>query len=75
MQNIRFNIEISLKGLIDLNDIGYLIELGAVFNLSDDLRLHTYLNKVIGDDSLDNEYRFNQMKDFSHLRFELEYFF
>ena len=69
------DIEISLKGLIDLNDSGYLTELGAILNLSDDLRLHTYLNKVIGDDSLDDEYRFNQMKDFSHLRFELEYFF
>ena len=46
-----------------------------IFNLSNDIRLHTYINKIIGDDLLDDEYRFNQMKDFSHLRFELEYFF
>ena len=69
------DVELILKGLVDLNDDGFLTELGAIFNLSDDLRLHTYLNKIIGDDSLDDEYRFNQMKDFSHLRFELEYFF
>ena len=69
------DIQFSLKGLIDLNDDGFLTEIGAVFNLSDDLRLHTYLNKIIGDQTLDDEYRFNQMKDFSHLRFELEYFF
>ncbi len=69
------DIELVLKGLVDLNDDGFLTELGAIFNLSDDLRLHTYLNKIMGDDSLDDEYRFNQMKNFSHLRFELEYFF
>ena len=32
-------------------------------------------NKIMVDDSLEDEYRFNQMKNFSHLRFELEYFF
>ena len=69
------NVELSLKGLVDLNDNGYLTELGAIFSLSDDLKLHTYLNKIIGDKELDDEYRFNQMKDFSHLRFEIEYFF
>ena len=69
------NVELSLKGLVDLNDNGYLTELGAIFSLSEDLKLHTYLNKIIGDKELDDEYRFNQMKDFSHLRFEIEYFF
>ena len=69
------DIELNLKGLVDLDNSGYLTEIGAIFILSDNLRFHTYLNKVIGDDTLDDEYRFNQMKDFSHLRFELEYFF
>ena len=69
------DIELNLKGLVDLENSGYLTEIGAIFTLSDNLRFHTYLNKVIGDDTLDDEYRFNQMKDFSHLRFELEYFF
>ena len=69
------NTEITLKGVHDLNDAGFLTEIGSVFSLSDDIKLHMYLNNIEGDDALDEEYRFNQMEDFSHFRLELEYFF
>ena len=69
------NTILTLKGVNDLDDSGLLIEVGSVFSLSDEMNLHMYLNKIIGDDSQDEEYRFNQMEDFSHFRLELEYFF
>ena len=64
-----------IKGVHDLNDSGFLTEIGSIFSLSDDIKLHMYLNNIEGDTSQDDEYRFNQMKDFSHFRLELEYFF
>ena len=69
------NTQLTLKGVHDLNDSGFLVEIGSIFNLSDDVKLHMYLNNIEGDDNQDEEYRFNQMKDFSHFRLELEYFF
>jgi len=69
------NTELTLKGIHDLNDSGFLTEIGSIFSLSDDIKLHMYLNNIEGDDTQDDEYRFNQMKDFSHFRLELEYFF
>ena len=69
------NIQIGLKGVHDLDYSGFLTEVGSIFKLSEDLKLHMYLNNIEGDDAQDDEYRFNQMKDFSHFRLELEYFF
>tara|TARA_Y100000996_G_scaffold195734_1_gene153503 strand:- start:263 stop:1654 length:1392 start_codon:yes stop_codon:yes gene_type:complete len=69
------NTELMIKGVHDLNDSGFLTEIGSIFSLSDDIKLHMYLNNIEGDTSQDDEYRFNQMKDFSHFRLELEYFF
>ena len=63
------------EGSTDLNDNGYLFELGLIKTISDNLKVHTYVNKVVGDSSQDEEYRFNQMEDFSHFRLELEYYF
>ena len=69
------DITLSVKGVNDLNDAGFLLELGTIFRLSDDMKLHMYFNNIEGDDSQDEEYKFNQMEDFSHFRLELEYFF
>ena len=67
--------ELTLKGIHDLNDSGFLTEIGSIFSLSDDIKFHMYLNNIEGDNTQNDEYRFNQMKDFSHFRLELEYFF
>ena len=74
-RNFASNIELVLKGVHDLNNSGYLSEVGLIFNPLDDLKIHMYLNKIIGDDNQNSDYRFNQMEDFSHFRLELEYFF
>ena len=77
--NNNKDLWLSIKGLIDLKDQGSLTEIGVIKNISDDLKLHAYHNKIFGDynTSFDNDedYRFNQMEDFSHFRLELEYFF
>ena len=69
------DIVFTAKGVNDLNDKGYLIELGLIHSISDDMKIHSYINKVFGDSSKDEDYRFNQMEDFSHFRLELEYYF
>ena len=68
-------IKLSLKGVNDMDNKGYLCEIGTIFSVSDDMKIHMYLNNIVGDDSQDEDYRFNQMEDFSHFRLELEYFF
>ena len=69
------DIVFTAKGVNDLNDKGYLVELGLIHSISDDMKIHSYINKVFGDSSKDEDYRFNQMEDFSHFRLELEYYF
>ena len=54
---------------------GRLIELKSTYDLSASLKLITALTKVTGNSSLDDNYTFNNMVDFSHIRFELKYFF
>ena len=68
-------IKLNLKGVNDMDNKGYLCEVGTIFSVSDDMKIHMYLNNIVGDDSQDEDYRFNQMEDFSHFRLELEYFF
>ena len=68
-------LKLNLKGVNDLDNAGYLCELGTILSVSDDMKIHMYLNNIVGDDSQDEDYRFNQMEDFSHFRLELEYFF
>tara|TARA_B100001123_G_C14689225_1_gene780635 strand:- start:48 stop:626 length:579 start_codon:yes stop_codon:yes gene_type:complete len=66
---------LTIKGVNDFENKGYLSEIGLIYDLNDDIKIHSYINKVIGDKTQDDEYRFNQMEDFSHFRLELEYFF
>ena len=74
-KEINTNIKLNLKGVNDLDNAGYLCELGTIVNISDDMKMHMYLNKIIGDDTQDEDYRFNQMEDFSHFRVEFIYSF
>ena len=74
-KEITSNTQLSIKGVNDLDNAGYLCEIGTIVNISDDMKIHLYLNKIIGNKTQDEDYRFNQMEDFSHFRLELEYFF
>ncbi|MAV64692.1 MAG: hypothetical protein CMG00_05830 [Candidatus Marinimicrobia bacterium] len=69
------DLVLNMKGVNDLENDGYLYEVGFIYNLNGDIKIHSYINKVFGDNTQDDEYRFNQMEDFSHFRLELEYFF
>lgn len=56
---------------------GLLMELKMTYSLNQDLAGTIALTKINGDQSHPEgeNYPFNQMEDFSHLRFELKYFF
>ena len=66
---------LSFKGLKDLNESGLLLEISLESNINDNLLLKACINKIWGDENMNDDYRFNQMEDFSHLRFEMEYLF
>ena len=79
-EQLKFN----LTTMLDLDDInfdgtipGVLLEGHIDYNMTDELRATFGLTKIYGsNDHPDGEnYRFNKMEDFSHLRFELKYFF
>lgn len=77
-------LKLNLTTMLDLDDSnfdgtlpGVLLEGHIDYNMTDELRATIGLTKIYGsDDHPDGEnYRFNKMEDFSHLRFELKYFF
>jgi hypothetical protein len=79
-------LKISLLGMMDLYDPldqkktilwGSILGLTIEYNLTQDLKLISGMTQITGDDNHpDGEhYRINQMEDFSHLRFELNYSF
>ena len=78
LYQIQKNIDnkiLSFKGLKDLNESGLLLEISLESNINDNLLLKACINKIWGDENMNGDYRFNQMEDFSHLRFEMEYLF
>jgi hypothetical protein len=77
-------LQVSLTSMIDAASYenitgiaGTLMELKMIYSLKQDLDGTMSLTKVNGDPSHpDGEnYPFNRMEDFSHLRFEIKYFF
>ncbi len=54
---------------------GMLIELKSTYDLSTSLKFVTALTQISGNSELGDDYRFNEMEDFSHFRLELKYFF
>jgi hypothetical protein len=54
---------------------GRLIEIKSTYDLSTSLKLTAALTHITGNSKLDDAYTFNNMEDFSHIRFELKYFF
>lgn len=59
----------------DTKGNGRLIEVKGTYDLSTSLKLTAALTHITGNSKLDGDYSFNEMEDFSHIRFELKYFF
>jgi hypothetical protein len=77
-------LKVSLTSMVDASSYeanrsfsGSLVELKMTYSLNQDLDGTIALTKVNGDsDHPDGgDYPFNRMEDFSHLRFEIKYFF
>ena len=82
--NVDYKIDgfnaLSISGLYDLNQYGRLISLEYVKNIVEGFDFKLGITKIIGNDNaaIDNlgqEYRFNTMEDFSHLRMQFYYAF
>ena len=77
-------LNINLTAMLDLDKTGYkgtvpgaLYSFQTEYNLLEDLKAILGITKIIGADGHPDgdQYRFNQMEDFSHMRLELKYFF
>ena len=77
-------LKVSMTSMLDLDDYegvsgiaGSLTEYKIEYNITQDLLGLIGLTKVIGSDDHPegDDYQFNKMEDFSHLRFEIKYFF
>ena len=69
------DLKLTLSTLMDLDKgFGELASLEADYNMGNGLNAIIGLTKIIGDDEVEN-YAFNDMKDFSNLRFEIKYNF
>ena len=84
LMNLDYKIDgfnsFSFSGLYDLEQFGRLISLEYIRNILTGFDFKIGITKIIGNEhaSLDNlgqEYRFNAMEDFSHLRMQFYYAF
>ena len=60
---------------MDQVNSGKLIELGFGYDINDSVKSYLAITKIMGDNSADEAYTFNHMEDFSHIRFELKYYY
>ena len=69
------DLKLTLSTLMDLDKgFGELASFEADYNIGNGLNAIVGVTKVIGDDEVDN-YIFNQIEDFSNIRFEIKYSF
>ena len=68
-------LELSLRTIMDQIYSGKLLEMGVGYDINVSLKSYLAINKIIGDDSAGESYTFNHMEDFSHIRFELKYYY
>ena len=82
--NIDYRVDgfnsLSLSGLYDLNQYGRLISIEYIRNILTGFDFKLGVTKIIGNknaplDNIGQEYRFNTMEDFSHLRMQFYYAF
>ena len=69
------NIDLNLMSMLDQKDSGRLIEFGVGYELNSRLTSYFAVNKSWGNKSLGDRYAFNTLKDFSHIRMELKYYY
>ena len=60
--------------MMDQIQSGKLIELGLGYDINESINSYFAVSKIIGDNSQE-EYTFNHMEDFSHIRMELKYYY
>ena len=68
-------VELSLRTMMDQIHSGKLIEMGLGYEINENLKSYFAANKIFGDQSQGEMYTFNHMEDFSHIRFELKYYY
>ncbi|MBC8257240.1 MAG: hypothetical protein H8E85_08035 [Candidatus Marinimicrobia bacterium] len=68
-------IKINIMNMMDQIHSGKLIEFGVTFEINESLKGTFALNKIIGDKTLNQNYSFNNMEEFSNIRGELKYSF
>ena len=74
-------LKLAFMGLLDMTDYngiagnGLMVEGSATFELMESMDLKMMVAKFQGNSKLGDAYSFNNMEDFSHLRFELQYFY
>jgi hypothetical protein len=68
-------MEISIKTMMDQIHSGSLVEMGIGYDISESVKSYLAVTKVFGDKSQDEDYTFNNMEDFSHIRLELKYYY
>ncbi|MBT3251790.1 MAG: hypothetical protein HN729_02360 [Candidatus Marinimicrobia bacterium] len=72
-----FNNMLEIKPLIlvNLEDKGYMTGCELNYSPIDNWILETTLNNFVGDDELGDNYIFNQLEDFSHIKIGIKYSF
>ena len=69
------SMKLNLKAMLDKVDSGKLFELGIGYKITESINSYFAITKIFGDSRQDDEYAFNNMEDFSHIRMELKYYF
>ena len=68
-------IELNLRTMLDQVFSGKLIEIGLGYDINESVKSYMAITNIWGDNTANEDYTFNHMKDFSHIRFELKYFY
>ena len=50
-------------------------QMGISYDLSESVKSYLAVTKVFGDKSQSEDYTFNHMEEFSHIRLELKYYY
>ena len=68
-------LELRLISMFDLDKKGSLYETGIEYEIYENTNLLIAVNKIFDDNQNNPENPFTGMVDFSHIRFELKYFY
>jgi len=68
-------LTLNIGTMMDQVHSGYLTKFGFMYDITESLKGTVALTKIIGDKSQGDYYTFNNMEDFSNIRYELQYSF